>query len=185
MSTVGKQNITVSWSSQSSSTGSKYGRLQYTTNGTDFVDFPAAFTNGTTFAVKTNSLAAISGVNNNANFAFRFVSEFESTAIGTANANYAFNGSSYATTGTMRYDMVTVSGTSLVSGAPAMLTPLALTNGIFSLGVTGTVTASYVIQTSTNLNSANWIPLFTNPSPFSFSESNLLVPQKFYRAVAQ
>jgi hypothetical protein len=185
VSTVGKQNITVSWSSQSSSTGSKYGRLQYTTNGTDFVDFPAAFTNGTTFAVKTNSLAAISGVNNNANFAFRFVSEFESTAIGTANANYAFNGSSYATTGTMRYDMVTVSGTSLVSGAPAMLTPLALTNGIFSLGVTGTVTASYVIQTSTNLNSANWIPLFTNPSPFSFSESNLLVPQKFYRAVAQ
>ncbi len=184
VSTAGKQNIAVSWSSQSSSTGSKYGRLQYSTNGTDFVDFPNAFTNGTSFTAKTNSLAAISAVNNNATFAFRFVSEFESTAIGTANANYAFNGSSYGTSGTMRYDMVTVSGTSLVSGGAAMLAPLLFTNGVFTLGVTGTITANYILQTSTNLSSTNWLPVFTNTSPFSFSESNLIAPQKFYRAVA-
>ncbi len=83
VSTAGKQNIVISWSSESPSTGSKYGRLQYSTNGIDFVDFPAAFINGTSFTVKTNSLASISGVNNNPNFTFRFVSEFESTAAGT------------------------------------------------------------------------------------------------------
>jgi hypothetical protein len=61
--------------------------------------------------VKTNSLTAISGVNNNTNFAFRFVSEFENTAANTANTNYVpANSSSYGTSGTMRYDMVTVSG---------------------------------------------------------------------------
>ena len=187
VSTVGKQNIVIIWSSESPSTGSKYGRLQYSTNGTDFVDFSAAFINGTSFTVKTNSLASISGVNNNANFAFRFVSEFESTAAATANANYDAGDSTktYGTAGSMRYDMVTVGGTTFVSGSPATLTPLAFTNGIFSLGVTGTVTANYVIQTATNLNSANWIPVFTNLSPFSFGESNLLAPQKFYRAVAQ
>jgi endonuclease/exonuclease/phosphatase family metal-dependent hydrolase len=185
VSTAGKQNITISWSSQSSSTGSKYGRLQYTTNGTDFVDFPAAFTNGTSFTAKTNSLASVSGVNNNASFAFRFVSEFESTAIGTANANYAFNGSSYGTAGTMRYDLVTVSGTSYVTSTPAVLTPFAWTNGQFTIGVTGSLTAGYVIQTSTNLSATNWLPVFTNASPFAFGETNISAPQKFYRAVAQ
>jgi hypothetical protein len=187
VSTVGKQNIVISWSSESPSTGSKYGRLQYSTNGTDFVDFPAAFINGTSFTMKTNSLAGISGVNNNANFAFRFVSEFESTAAATANPNYDPGDSTktYGTAGSMRYDLVTVAGTSFVSGTSAMLTPLSFQNGIFSLGVTGTVTANYVVQTSTNLNSTSWIPVFTNASPFSFNESNLVGPQKFYRAVAQ
>ncbi|MEY4918068.1 MAG: hypothetical protein RL616_1981, partial [Verrucomicrobiota bacterium] len=44
VSTVGKQNIVISWSSESPGTGSKYGRLQFSTNGTDFVDFSGAFT---------------------------------------------------------------------------------------------------------------------------------------------
>ncbi|MEY4917642.1 MAG: hypothetical protein RL616_1555, partial [Verrucomicrobiota bacterium] len=125
------------------------------------------------------------GVNNNANFAFRFVSEFESTAASTANANYVAASGSYSTGGTMRYDMVTVAGSSLVTGTAAALAPLAFTNGVFTLGVTGTVTVSYVVQTSTNLGSTNWLPVFTNVSPFSFSESNLVAPQKFYRAVSQ
>jgi hypothetical protein len=31
----------------------------------------------------------------------------------------------------------------------------------------------------------NWIPLFTNVSPFSFTDINLTAPQKFYRATVQ
>jgi endonuclease/exonuclease/phosphatase family metal-dependent hydrolase len=185
VSTAGRQNIVISWSSQSSNTGSKYGRLQYTTNGIDFVDFPTAFTNGTSFTVKTNSLAAISGVNNNTNFAFRFVSEFESTAANTANANYvpANSGSTYGTTGTMRYDMVTVSGTSYIVATAAVLTSVAFTNGQFAFTLSGSVGASYVVQTSTNLAATNWIPVFTNVSPYIFTDANLTVPQKFYRAI--
>jgi endonuclease/exonuclease/phosphatase family metal-dependent hydrolase len=187
VSTAVRQNIVISWSSQSSNTGSKYGRLQYTTNGIDFVDFPTAFTNGTSFTVKTNSLAAISGVNNNTNFAFRFVSEFESTAANTVNTNYvpANSGSTYATTGTMRYDMVTVSGTSYNVATAAVLTSVAFTNGQFAFTLSGSLGASYVVQTSTNLAATNWIPVFTNVSPFIFTDANLTAPQKFYRAIVQ
>ena len=187
VSTAGRQNIVISWSSQSSNTGSKYGRLQYTTNGIDFVDFPTAFINSTSFTVKTNSLAAISGVNNNTNFAFRFVSEFENTAANTANTNYvpANSGSSYGTAGTMRYDMVTVFGSSYIVATAAVLTSVAFTNDQFALTISGSVGASYIVQTSTNLATTNWIPVFTNVSPYSFTDTDLSVPQKFYRATVQ
>jgi endonuclease/exonuclease/phosphatase family metal-dependent hydrolase len=186
VSTAGRQNIVISWSSQSSNTGSKYGRLQYTTNGIDFVDFPTAFTNGTSFNVKTNSLTAISGVNNNTNFAFRFVSEFENTAANTANTNYVpANSSSYGTAGTMRYDMVTVSGASYIVATAAALTSVAFTNGQFAFTLSGSVGANYVVQTSTNLAATNWFPVFTNVSPCIFTDANLTVPQKFYRATVQ
>jgi endonuclease/exonuclease/phosphatase family metal-dependent hydrolase len=187
VSTAGRQNIVISWSSQSSNTGSKYGRLQYTTNGIDFLDFPTAFTNGTSFTVKTNSLAAIPGVNNNTNFAFRFVSEFENTAANTANTNYvpANSGSTYGTAGTMRYDMVTVSGTSYIVATAAGLTSVTFTNGQFAFTISGSAGASYAVQTSTNLAATNWIPVFTNVSPFSFTDINPAAPQKFYRAIVQ
>ena len=186
VSTTGRQNIVISWSSQSSSTGSKYGRLQYTTNGIDFVDFPNAFINGTSFTVKTNSLAAISGVNNNPNFAFRFVSEFENTAANTANTNYVpANSSSYGTAGTMRYDMVTASGSSYVAATAAALTSVAFTNGQFAFTISGSVGASYIVQTSTNLAATNWIPVLTNTSPCIFTDMDLTAPQKFYRALSQ
>jgi hypothetical protein len=187
VSTVGKQNISISWSSESPSTGSKYGRLQYSTNGTDFVDFPAAFINGTSYTVKTNSLANISGVNNNANFAFRFMAEFESTAASTANANYDAGDSTktYGTAGSMRYDMVTVSGTSFITATNAVLTLPVIGGGQFSFTVSGSGGANYVVQTSTNLISTNWIPVFTNVSPFPFGDTNISAPQKFYRAVSQ
>jgi len=53
---------------------------QYSTNGVNFVDFPTAnaFSAATVFEAQTNSLAAIPGVNNKTNFAFRIVAEFES-----------------------------------------------------------------------------------------------------------
>ncbi len=190
VSTAGKQNIVISWSQRCSNTGGKYFRLQYSTNsGTTFFDFPTAATvpGPTNFYAFTNNLSALPGVANNSNFSFRIVAEFQSTATGAGSAAYIVINpdSTYAVSGTVRYDMVTVAGTSLVTGAAATLTPLTFTNGAFSLGVTGTITASYVVQASTNLSTTNWLPVFTNASPFSFSESNLLAPQKFYRAVAQ
>ncbi len=187
VSTAGKQNIAISYSIRSSNTGGKYFRLQYSTNGgAAFLDSPsvATLTAGAAFFAFTNNLP-LPGVNNNSNFVFRLVAEFQSTATGSGSAAYIGAGGTYAPTGTTRFDMVTVSGTSLVTGSPAALKPLIFTNGIFTLVVTGTVTASYIVQSSTNLGSTNWLPVFTNVSPFNFAESNLVAPQKFYRAVAQ
>ena len=185
VSTAGKQNISVSWSSQASNTGSKYGRLQYTTNGTDFVDFPAAFTNGTAFTVKTNSLAGIPGVSDNPSFAIRFVAEFESTAIGTTNGNYVAAGTTYGTSGTMRYDMVSFSGTAILAGMPAVLGAPVIAGGQVGFTISGSAGVNYVVQTATNLGAASWIPIYTNVAPFSFSDTNQTGRQKFYRAVSQ
>jgi hypothetical protein len=40
------------------------------------------------------------------------------------------------------------------------------------------------VQTSTNLTGTNWISIYTNVSPFNFNATNLLDPQRFYRAVS-
>jgi len=126
-------------------------------------------------------------VNNNTSFAFRFVSEFESSAAGAANTNYvaANSGSTYGSSGTMRYDMVTVSGISFITATPALLTLPALAGGQFGFTVSGGAGLNYIVQTSTDLTSTNWLPVFTNVSPFNFGDTNISAPQKFYRAVSQ
>jgi len=188
VSTAGIQNIAVSWSQRSSNTGGKYFRLQYSTNGgASFMDFPVAVTVTNVFTAFTNDLSALPGVNNNPNFVFRIVAEFQSTAIGSSNAAYvaASAGSTYASTGTTRFDMVSVSGISYVTATAAVLTQAGFTNGQFVFTLSGSVGASYVVQTSTNLAATNWIPVFTNVSPCIFTDANLTAPQKFYRATVQ
>ena len=188
VSTAGIQNIAVSWSQRSSNTGGKYFRLQYSTNGgASFMDFPVAVTVTNVFTAFTNDLSALPGVNNNPNFVFRIVAEFQSTATGSNSAAYvaASAGSTYASTGTTRFDMVSVSGISYVTATAAVLTQAGFTNGQFVFTLSGSVGASYVVQTSTNLAATNWIPVFTNVSPCIFTDANLTAPQKFYRATVQ
>jgi len=189
VSTTNRQNIVVTWSSQGSNTGSKYARLQYSTNGTDFVDFPVAFTNGTTFIHRTNSLAALGTANNNLNFAFRFVAEFESTAITNANANYvAINSANYAPGGTMRFDMVTVSGFALVTSTPPVITiqpqgqSIATTsNAMLSVTATGTGPFGYQwLLNGNTISGATTNPLVlsnaqtTNSGNYSVVVSNVI-----------
>src|SRR5207245_11408264 len=78
VSTLGYSNIVIRWDHRVSNTASKYFRLQYSTDGATFMDFtsPVTLISSNTFEPQTNSLAAISGVNNNFYFAFRIVSEF-------------------------------------------------------------------------------------------------------------
>ncbi len=187
VSTAGRQNIVIVWSSESPSTGSRYGRLQYSTNGTDFLDYPTSFINGTSYTTKTNSLSFVPTVNNDANFACRFMAEFESTATGSANANYdaGDTAKNYGTAGSMRYDMVTVFGASTAPPAAAVLDQPQAGGNQFSFEVAGSSGASYVVQSATDLNSTNWLPVATNVSPFSFSDTNFSATQKFYRAVSQ
>jgi hypothetical protein len=115
VSTVGYANIAVAWDQRLSATASKYFRLQYTTNGTDYVDGPLiTMQTNSVFETKSNYLGTIPGVNNNPNFGFRILAEFESTALNDANANYATTStSSYSTAGTVRFDMLTVYGTAM------------------------------------------------------------------------
>jgi len=74
--------------------------------------------------------------------------------------------------------MLTVTGTTLALSAPAS------TNGGFQFTLTGQTGSNYVIQSSTDLGTSNWVSRLTNTAPFTFVETNLSGgPQQFYRAV--
>lgn len=165
VSTVGQENIIVAWDQRVSATASKYVRLQYSTNGITFIDFPSstAMSAVTTFESKTNSLAGFAGVSDNPSFAIRIVTEWESTATGTANANYVTTaGGSYGTSGTIRFDLVTVSGNEIhypptITTQPQSQVAVAGDSAAFGVVATGTEPMAYQWQ----FNGAN-LPGATN-----------------------
>ena len=121
VSTEGYSNIVIRWDQQVSSTAGKYYRLQYATNGISFYDYPTPITMADFkgFEPQTNSLTAIPEVNNNPNFAFRIVSEWESTAIGSLFNGYAtlFPTNNYNQgTLSVRFEYVALSGTLIPGG---------------------------------------------------------------------
>ena len=120
VSTVGQNTVKGSFDLRFSNSSSRYGALQYTTNGTTWTT--ARFFNAAAGSVQgsfvgdtwvnniTFDLSAVPAVNNNANFGIRMVNAYESTATGAGVANFvaANTGNAYATGGTWRFDMVTV-----------------------------------------------------------------------------
>jgi hypothetical protein len=112
VSTLGFDNIVVSFDTRHSNTSSKYQRFQYSTDGVNFVDSAvfAATAGDTWYNGRTADLSGIAGVNNNPNFAFRIVQEWESTATGAGADNFLASNptATYAATGTWRFDMVQV-----------------------------------------------------------------------------
>jgi endonuclease/exonuclease/phosphatase family metal-dependent hydrolase len=116
-STVGFRRIRVDFDLRNSNTASKYARFQYTTNGTTFGDFAVINMPAESWVNEQSvSLADIPGAENNPAFGFRIVTEFQNTATGSGLAGYvpSATGSTYGTGGTLRFDMVIVSGDPIV-----------------------------------------------------------------------
>lgn len=68
------------------------------------------------------------------------------------------------------------------NATPVLSGALNATNGQFQLSVSGVTGLNYTLDASTNL--VDWVPLWTNTSPFSFTDSNTgAYPQRFYRSV--
>jgi hypothetical protein len=126
VSTAGYSNILVSFESRVSDTASKYSRLQYTTNGTDFIDLLLInMPSNETFFAHSASLGSIPEADNNPNFGIRIVTEFESTATGSGTNGYVTTTTnSYRSNGTIRFDLVTFSGDSLQPNNPPTITDL-------------------------------------------------------------
>jgi hypothetical protein len=106
-STRGMTNLLLFWDQYNSTTASRHWRIQYTTNGSDFINF-ASFTNtapSVWHRTRSISFKDIPGVPDNPNFAVRFVSEF------SADGGYAAvsETSNYSTAGTLWLDMVGLS----------------------------------------------------------------------------
>ena len=117
--TVGFSNIVVSFATQGTSTGFNSNQFQYSLDGVSFIDFGSPFTPTTAFGAVpiVFSLAAIAGLNNNPNAAFRIV----------------FNGAT-SSTGNNRIDNIVVEGTSMdTSAVPEPTTALLLASGLSGL----------------------------------------------------
>jgi len=114
-STLGLNDIIITWDQRHSNTSANTIRFQYTldasvatplwVDGPQYTFAPAATGTGDTwFNGRTADLSAVSAVNNNANFAFRVVTEFSPVTGGYLASRST---STYAG-GTLRFDMVTV-----------------------------------------------------------------------------
>jgi len=136
VSTVGKREVKVFWDIAASGSASKYTRFQYTLDvtattpvWTDYnpglQDSPGVAPAGglyvldvanSTLLQRSADLSSISGVENNAKFGFRVITAFApgTTAIARADGTSA----AYSTAGTVKYDMVTVTGVDGVFATP-------------------------------------------------------------------
>lgn len=115
VSTVGYSNIVLTFDTRHSNTSSRYLEVEYTLDGTNWTtsgltnNVFAGTAGDTWFTNRTVDFSTVAGASNNANFGVRMVTVF---APGTSNYVASTDGlsASYKTTGTLRYDMVTVSG---------------------------------------------------------------------------
>jgi hypothetical protein len=136
VSTVGKKEVKVFWDIAASGSASKYTKFQYTLDVTAtpsvWVDYTptvgdspgVAIESGlyvldkedSTLLQRSADLSSKSGVENNANFGFRVISAYApgTSAIARADGTSA----AYSTVGTVKYDMVTVTGVDGVFGTP-------------------------------------------------------------------
>ncbi len=119
VSTLGFSNIVVSFATQGTSTGFNSNQFQYSLDGISFIDFGSPFVPATAFGSVplVFSLAAIVGLNDNPNAAFRIV----------------FNGAS-SSTGNNRIDNIVVEGTTMdTSEVPEPASVLLLASGLSGL----------------------------------------------------
>lgn len=122
VSTVGKSDVVVKFDTRHSNTSSRWVRFDYSADGGTSWTLGTAAANSifqgnagdTWFNLRTVDLSAVSAVENNANFQFRMVTIF-GPATGSYDDNTTYTSyaastgtSTYAGSGTLRWDMVRV-----------------------------------------------------------------------------
>ena len=114
VNTIGYTDIVFGYDLRHSNTSSKWEQVQYTLNGATFTDFTQfSVTAGDVWAnARLVDFTSIAGAANNANFGVRVLSTFAPT---TSNYVASTTGSNYSTTGTWRFDSVSVSGNAIAA----------------------------------------------------------------------
>ena len=168
-----------------SNSGSTNGVLQYRVGSgafNDIIVLTYAPGNGgaSVGAINLSGISALQNIPAGTNVTFR---------IANYNGAAAGNWYIYDVANTTAPDFaIDGSITPLVSAMPAtnaVLGNVSISSTQIQFNISGTTGSNYIVQGTTNLSPANWIPLRTNPAPFTFSETNPAAPLKFYRAVAQ
>lgn len=167
-----------------SPSGATNGVLQYCVGAGAFNDIStltyASGSSGASFgAIDLSGIPALQNIPAGTNVTFRIVNY-----NGAVAGNWYVYDVSNSTAVDFAIDGTITSVVSTPATAPVLGTPT-LAGGQLQFNVSGTTGSNYVVLGSTNLSPANWIPIRTNPAPFVFTETNLVPPQKFYRAVTQ
>ena len=116
--TVGYENVVVSWDQRFSSTASKAYQFQYSLDGVQFLPFSTLLNTAGGNAWMTGNtvdLGGVPGAADNPDFAFRILSVF---SPGTSAYGASGVGSSYSTSGTWRFDEMTVQGSAIPAAVP-------------------------------------------------------------------
>jgi hypothetical protein len=183
VSTLGYQNIVLNYDLRHSNTSSRYEQVQYTTDITAaspvWVD--ANLFDGNAgdfwFQNRTIDLSAITTINNNPNAAFRIVSSFAPSTSAYAPANST---SSYATSGTWRFDMVEVLGQTIGGDVtPPIAQTYKFIDATHSVVVFNESVSS---ATATNLSNYSFTPSLniTNATISTTSDSVFLTHDAFF-----
>lgn len=155
VSTSGYQDIQVTFDLRYSNTSPADVQLQYTADITAatpvWTDFQSsAATSGDTWFGRSFDLSAITALNNNPNAGFRAVAAFAGVSTAYAASN---SSSSFSTSGTWRFDMLTVKGN---TAGPTDVTP-----PVATLFKNTSATGSYIrfsepLQPASAQNTANY-----------------------------
>jgi hypothetical protein len=153
-STVGFQNPSVIWEHNNNQSGSRFWRVQYTTDGHIWTDHVVRSNIWGIWIFFSADFAGVPGVDNNPNFGFRVVSEFESTATGAGADVYVPRDSAFSYSsggGTMWMDMVVVTADAY---APAI--QLDAQRSGSSLVISWPASASGVLESASSLTAPVW-----------------------------
>lgn len=124
-STVGFTNIRFQFDIRKSNTSSRFVEVFYTLDGTNFTTLGTLDQNqgDTWFNNNFFDVSGVAGSANNANFGFKVVTVFDPNIVTAGQYSASNPASTFAATGTLRYDMVTVLGDAVPE--PATMTLLA------------------------------------------------------------
>ncbi|HEY1662119.1 MAG TPA: DNA/RNA non-specific endonuclease [Verrucomicrobiae bacterium] len=185
--TTAKSGYTVSYTSISrfdyrrSPVGPPTGALQYQVGSGTFTDitalsYPTNTSGGASLnPIDLSSIAALQNVGAGTNVTFRIVNY----SGGSGGTWYIFDVA--ASTALDFAVQGTVSPVVIVTNVPSS-SSATFTNQQFQFVVSGTTGVNYIIQASTNLLTPDWISIFTNAAPFTFTDTNTAdFGQRYYR----
>ena len=159
VSTVDHKNVLLVWEQENTGRASRYWRVQYTTNGADYIDYDVVDLGGrqNEYTFLASRLEGIPTVNSNASFAVRIVSEWQSTATGSGADQFLPTDPnlSYGQNNAIRFDMVRVFATPGSEKATINIIAIQIVGGNVRIDFTadpGETPASFTLRSSGTVN---------------------------------